>query len=72
MTTNVQTADVHFAPSVPKYRIFEGPRRVDVETAISNDNRQKSSVEDLMQFRLDALKSGYEPAIKLTWDRWYN
>ena len=72
MGTEVQTTDVNFAPQVPKYEVFEGPRRIDVEVAIAKDNRQKAPVAGLMQFRLDALKSGYEPAIELAWSRWYD
>src|SRR3989344_9443736 len=72
MGTEVQTTDVNFAPQVLKYMVFKGPRRIDVEVAIAKDNRQKATVAGLMQFRLDALKSGYAPTIELAWDRWYD
>jgi len=72
MATEVQITGVNFAPQVLKYMVFKGPRRIDVEVAIAKENRQKASVAGLMQFRLDALKSGYRPAIELAWGRWYD
>lgn len=71
---DVRTIDVHFAPQVPKYRVFEGPRRVDVELAITKDpdGRHTASVTEVLQFRLDALKSDYKPAINQAWNSWYD
>ena len=72
MAEGVQTKDVYFAPQGPKYKVFKGPRRIDVEVAIDQDDRKKASVKNLMQFRLYALKSGYTPAIELAWSNCYD
>ena len=71
---DVKVVDVNFAPQVPQYRVFEGPRRIAVEQAIAKDpdSRHKASIEELMQFRLDALNSKYEPAISQAWNNWYD
>jgi len=61
---NVTVTDVHFAPPpAPKYRVFEGRRRPDAEQEIVDADMRLASIQDLMQFRLDALESGFEPAI---------
>ena len=70
---NVTVTDVHFAPPpAPKYRVFEGRRRPDAEQEIVDADMRLASIQDLMQFRLDALESGFEPAINQAWNNWYD
>lgn len=70
---DVTVTDVYLAaPLVPKYRVFNGARRADVESEIASVGMRKASIGQLMRFRLDALASKYEPDISEAWDQWHD